>query len=110
MMAVDGLLILQAANCNAQIPAKLYEYVRAARPILALTDPQGDTSQTLRKLGIGVIARLDSEAEIAQALLSFIEQLASGEAQCASAATIAAYSRQTQTGQLAALLDDLVAR
>jgi glycosyltransferase involved in cell wall biosynthesis len=110
MMAVDGLLILQAANCNAQIPAKLYEYVRAARPILALTDPQGDTSQTLRKLGIGLIARLDSEAEIAQALLTFIEQLASGAARSASAATIAAYSRRTQTGQLAALLNDLVAR
>ncbi len=29
MLDVDGLLILQASNCNQQIPAKLYEYVRA---------------------------------------------------------------------------------
>src|SRR5690606_1324512 len=47
MLAVDGLLLLQAANCNNQIPAKLYEYLRAQRPILALTDPAGDTAQKL---------------------------------------------------------------
>ncbi len=48
MLGVDGLLLMQAANCNAQVPAKLYEYVRAGRPILALTDPAGDTARTLR--------------------------------------------------------------
>ena len=40
MLRADGLLILQAANCNEQIPAKLYKYLRARRPIVALTDPQ----------------------------------------------------------------------
>jgi len=25
MMAVDALLVLQASNCNEQIPAKIYE-------------------------------------------------------------------------------------
>ena len=35
MMAVDALLVLQAGNCNDQIPAKIYEYLRATRPILA---------------------------------------------------------------------------
>ncbi|HEY7787908.1 MAG TPA: glycosyltransferase, partial [Casimicrobiaceae bacterium] len=44
MMRADGLLILQAANCNDQIPAKLYEYLRSGRPIIALTDPTGDTA------------------------------------------------------------------
>ena len=41
MLRADALLLLQAANCNEQIPAKLYEYLRARRPILALTDPAG---------------------------------------------------------------------
>ena len=39
MLTVDGLLVLQASNCNDQIPAKAYEYLRAGRPLLALTDP-----------------------------------------------------------------------
>lgn len=40
MMEVDALLVMQASNCNAQIPAKIYEYLRAGRPILGLTDRQ----------------------------------------------------------------------
>jgi hypothetical protein len=51
MLAADGLLVLQAANCNYQVPAKLYEYLRARRPILALTDAAGDTAQTLADAG-----------------------------------------------------------
>ncbi len=108
MMTVDGLLILQAANCNAQIPAKLYEYLRAARPILALTDPQGDTAQTMNKLGTGLVARLDSTSDIEQALLQFVAQIKSGTWHRAEAASVATYSRRTQAGQLAALLDALV--
>ncbi len=40
MLDADGLLLFQASNCNNQVPAKLYEYLRARRPILALTDPE----------------------------------------------------------------------
>ena len=36
----DALLVLQASNCNEQIPAKLYEYLRTGRPILC-TDRSG---------------------------------------------------------------------
>ena len=48
MLRADGLLLLQAAMCNHQIPAKLYEYFRAGRPILALTDPAGNTADAMR--------------------------------------------------------------
>src|SRR5205085_9767730 len=41
MLSADGLLILQAANCSEQVSAKLYEYLRCRKPILALTDPTG---------------------------------------------------------------------
>lgn len=33
-MSADALLVLQASNCNAQIPAKAYEYTRTGRLIL----------------------------------------------------------------------------
>jgi len=29
MLRADGLLVLQASNCNDQIPAKAYEYLRS---------------------------------------------------------------------------------
>lgn len=72
MMAADALLIMQASNCNAQVPAKVYEYIRATRPILALTDPMGDTATLLNKLGINTVARLDSALEISSLLINFI--------------------------------------
>ena len=68
MVRADVLLIMQAANCNDQIPAKLYEYLRAGRPILALTDPVGDTAKVLREAGISAIAPLDQVGAIGDIL------------------------------------------
>ena len=45
MLSVDALLIFQAKNCNHQIPAKIYEYFRANKPIFAITDKEGRYSQ-----------------------------------------------------------------
>ena len=109
MLCADGLLILQASNCNQQIPAKLYEYLRARRPILGLTDPAGDTAQALRQAGIETIAPLDAQDAIAGALQHFIARVRSGDAPLASDATIAAHSRQARAGALALLLDELSA-
>ena len=105
MLQADGLLLLQASNCNAQVPAKLYEYLRADRPILALTDPAGDTARTLDRAGAGLIAPLDSEPAIEQALLQFVHDVNQGGWRRPSAETVALYSRESQSRQLAELLD-----
>ncbi len=78
MLTVDSLLILQASNCNQQVPAKLYEYIRCRKPILALTDPEGDTAVTLRDFGIHKVARLDVVAEIAQLMRIHLQSTAQG--------------------------------
>lgn len=108
MLTVDGLLLLQASNCNAQVPAKLYEYLRAGRPIVALTDPIGDTARTLDSAGTGILARLDSVDEIESALLQFIDEARAGTWRRPSSETIASYSRRSQAGQLAGLLDSIM--
>jgi glycosyltransferase involved in cell wall biosynthesis len=41
MRRADALLVMQASNCNEQIPAKVYEYLRAGKPILCLSDREG---------------------------------------------------------------------
>lgn len=105
MLMADGLLLLQASNCNAQVPAKLYEYLRAGRPILALTDPAGDTAKTLKSARTGTIAHLDDADEIARTLLEFLGQIEAGLARCPAAETIAEYSRERQTERLAHVLD-----
>jgi glycosyltransferase involved in cell wall biosynthesis len=107
MMRADGLLVLQASNCNDQIPAKVYEYLRCKRPIIALTDPAGDTSWLLRKAGIHDIARLDSAEDIALALRRFLDQVKRGEATLPSEALVAGASRLHRARELATMLDHL---
>lgn len=105
MLTADGLLILQASNCNNQIPAKLYEYLRTRRPILALTDPSGDTAAALLKVGIDTIAPLDSAPDIIQGLLHFLKLIKNGAAPIASMEEVLAISRRSRTRELANLLD-----
>lgn len=108
MMRADGLLILQAANCNQQIPAKLYEYMRAGRPIVVLTDSRGDTASAARAAGIEAIASLEDASAIADLLERFVEQSKSGT--LPSSIAVAAASRRERTRQLASLLSDAVSR
>jgi len=102
MLAVDALLVLQASNCNAQIPAKIYEYLRADKPIFGLTDPAGDTAGVLRGAGMNDIARLDSVDEIAEALPKFVHRWRAGTALLPPAQAVQQASRR---GRAQALVD-----
>lgn len=106
MLRADGLLLFQAASCNHQIPAKLYEYLRAQRPVLALTDPAGDTASALRDAGGGRVARIDSRQEIRDGLLAFLEELKTTGNKVALH-DVRRYSRQARTGELAQVFDTI---
>jgi hypothetical protein len=109
MLAADGLLIFQASNCNHQIPAKLYEYFRARRPVLGLTDPDGDTARAMRAAGLTAIARLDDTADVKRELQSFLAGVRERCAPTPSGEAVAGASRRARTEQLAELLDAVVA-
>lgn len=109
MLGAGGLLVLQASNCNHQVPAKLYEYLRARRPILALTDPTGDTAAALRNAGVDTIAPLDSKSAIMTELARFIALAHAGTAPLARETAIVANSRRARAGALAAVLDAVFA-
>jgi len=104
MLRADGLLVLQASNCNDQIPAKAYEYLRCRRPILALTDPAGDTAGLLRGAGSRSIARLDSMEDIAGGLRRFLDSAKRSDAASPTEAFVAGASRLHRTQELAELL------
>jgi glycosyltransferase involved in cell wall biosynthesis len=106
MLRADGLLLIQAANCNEQIPAKLYEYLRARRPLLVLTDPAGDTAQAARTAGVERIARLDDAAQITELLEAFLSDQSLGKRLTAKPRAIEAASRLARAKQLAQLLDE----
>jgi glycosyltransferase involved in cell wall biosynthesis len=105
MLRADGLLLLQAANCNEQVPAKLYEYLRAGRPLMALTDEAGDTAKLLRAGGIDAISRLDTARDIAALLGRFVN--ADYRGMVAHEQAVAGASRAARAQQLGRLMDSL---
>lgn len=109
MLSSDGLIILQASNCNNQIPAKLYEYIRAQKPILALTDPEGDTALKLKSLGIKTIARLDSKINIIEMLQTYLDVVRGKNAQDNIPVNhLYLNSREARTAELVSILDEMI--
>lgn len=109
MLDASALVVMQGSNCNEQIPAKLYEYLRAGRPILGLADPAGDTGRALATSGCAHVAALESADAIERLLPGFIAQVRAGALPATAPATIERYSRRTLTGLLAAALDEVAA-
>lgn len=107
MLRADGLLILQASDCNQQIPAKLYEYLRTKRPVLALTDPLGDTAAALHSMGYHHQAPLNDSARIAQALQHFISTVNSGQITEPNPDIIHQHSRRYRTQQFVDWLNSI---
>jgi len=108
MMSVDALLILQGSDCNNQVPAKLYEYLRAKKPILALTDINSDTASTLGEAGLNWIAKLESKDEIKIIFFRFYESLRCGKAHGASKESLVKYNRETSVKKLTAEMNKLI--
>ncbi len=107
MLQADGLLIFQASNCNHQIPAKLYEYFRARRPIFALTDKEGDTAKTLMEAGITTVVALNDKEAIKKELLSFIHTLEKGIGAIVPEVITNQYSRRSASKKLSKLFEQI---
>lgn len=108
MLQADGLLVFQGRVFNHQIPAKLYEYVRARKPVLALADAGGDTAALIERLGVGRVAPMTDPAAIGAGLRAFVQGIRAGVAPRADAEQIAQCSRLRRTEELARLLDTLL--
>ena len=107
MMRADALLVMQGSNCNEQVPAKVYEYLRANRPILCLADPSGDTAAVMRDAGVAPIARLESVVEIESVIPEFIRSVANDSASRPTSEAVLGASRAQRTATLASLLDSV---
>ena len=104
----EGLLLFQAANCDHQIPAKVYEYLRIGKPILALTTQTGDTAALLEETGGATIVDLASEEEIVEAFPTFLTAVRSGTHSLADLARVQRYARRNQAQALAVSISSLL--
>lgn len=107
MLDADGLVLFQGHTSNPAIPAKLYEYLRARRPILALVDANGETAGLLRQTGIGTMAPINDSARIVTALSEFLAEIASGTARHLDLDDADRFSRIHRVAEFATLFADL---
>ncbi|KQQ87039.1 glycosyltransferase [Massilia sp. Leaf139] len=109
MADADGLLLFQGTPFNNQIPAKVYEYFRARKPIFGLVDHEGETARVLGAGGFHDMATIDDVGEIAARLEVFLARLRAGTAHVASAELMERSSRAHRARQLAAVFDSVAA-
>jgi hypothetical protein len=108
MLTADGLLLFQASGCNHQIPAKLYEYFRARRPILLITDPAGDTAAEARAAGIRHIFPWDDRRALRDGIRDFVFDRLDRSVLRPREDAIVNASRKGQTALLAGVFEGVV--
>jgi glycosyltransferase involved in cell wall biosynthesis len=102
MLDATALLIVQPVT-TVSIPAKLYEYMAAGRPILALAEPGGETSDLIQHTRAGVAVRADDEAGIACGLRDVLRMAREGFAPVDPRA----YDGNTRAAELAEILSSV---
>lgn len=113
IMGADLLLVFQGSHFNTQIPAKIYEYLRAGRDILAVVDPTGGTARQLARFEARHIADIASADDICTALLRLLAERSTPEhpqALARNQQAVRAYSRQSQAALLQSLFDQVHSR
>jgi glycosyltransferase involved in cell wall biosynthesis len=108
MAGADVLLLMDSPGRKLGVPAKLYEYLGAGRPILAVGEPDGDLAALLGQSGVmHRLVRSTDVPAIRTALAELVTAVAAGTAPLASDEARLKFSRRSLAGQLAGMLDGL---
>ena len=105
MLRADALLLFQGSVCNHQVPAKIYEYYRAGKPIFALADPAGISARMLRDVGVQDIADIADQSAIANTLENLLDAMRQKTRSGVACEAAALNSRRSRTAELSRLLD-----
>lgn len=109
LAASDILLLFQGKSFNAQIPAKVFEYFRIGKPILAFTPADGETGKIIAKFQAGYVVSDDDPVEIEEVVLRCINTLKKGKnLPRISAEEASQFSRISQTNFLARIFDSFI--
>ncbi len=106
----DALLLIvdDTGTVDHIVPGKVYEYLGAMRPLIALAPPHGAIGELLKETGGGKAIKQSDVASIADLISSLYKRWESGTADTSlDATTISQYERKESTRKLASLFDKL---
>jgi glycosyltransferase involved in cell wall biosynthesis len=103
------LLTNDTLNVLGVVPGKIYEYLAARRPILAIGTPAGDSARILRETGAGVMCGFRDRAAMEEALTNLFADYQKGSpAYAGDAEAIRRFTRRGATERVAEILDGMV--
>ena len=108
MVAADGLLLFQGTVYNHAVPAKLYEYLNARKPLFALVDKAGEAASVLQSLDFNSIANIDDTSEIVAKFRHYVEDVRRGTYTLPAQTALAQFSRREQVGKLSKILESVI--
>jgi glycosyltransferase involved in cell wall biosynthesis len=111
LATADVLLLLQASeDTRGLVPAKLYEYLRMQKPVIALVLP-GESSKVLEATGGGVAIDPADEGQVAAELARVYARWSDGtlNRERANLCVLRRFDRRELTRDLAAIFERLVA-
>lgn len=109
MASADVLLLMDTPNRQIGVPAKLYEYLGAGKPVLATGENHGDLAAILGQSGVPFrIARPADSVGIRQAVVELVTGVAEGTLPPVDDAARRQFTREALAGRLAELFNTLL--
>ncbi len=102
------LLLNQQPNAKGRIPGKLFEYLAARRPILALGPPESDVAQILRRTNSGFTCAYDDAAGIRSVLEDLFARYRTGTLSAPQENAIEQYAHPVLVGEIAGFLEEII--
>jgi glycosyltransferase involved in cell wall biosynthesis len=104
------LIIDEAAAAASIVTGKIYEYLAARKPVLALA-PDGDAADLIRKLNAGKVVSPGDAEGVKTVMKEWVELwLAGRPIPCASAEAVRPFERRAQAGKMAAFFEEIARR
>lgn len=108
---INGSVLLLPLNHQIDyqglIPAKLFEYLAAKRPILCVGPTSGDTAKIIKATNAGQVIGINETDQLQSVLQTFFKEHNQQSLNVVSK-NIDQYSRENLTARLAELLDEMV--
>jgi glycosyltransferase involved in cell wall biosynthesis len=105
LRSADVLALVSLGEQARVIPAKLYDYFAARRPILAITD-QAEPGRLVTEIGAGLVAPPADPDRVADALAALRARVLAGAGEI-PAETVASFRAERQAERFAAILDEV---
>lgn len=106
LRAADVLAVVVEPRMGLCVPAKVYDYIGAGRPILAVTD-NPEVERIVRSVR-GQVVPLGDAGAVAAALGLLFERARQGEAAAPDPAIVEGFTARTQARRMGAVLDEVV--